>query len=152
MVHTTHCEVQPLDKGWAWVLAAPMAHHHPDNGSQWDMLLQKKIKSITITGHSLGGALSSLCGFDINTAITEATIGISVATPGARQREVYADRQKWVQRSLGEKAGTWLTETLARWTGTKPLVRLCLMVVLYKHQLESLRLLLHVSSCMLGLT
>jgi putative lipase involved disintegration of autophagic bodies len=44
----------------------------------------KKIKSITITGHSLGGALASMCGFDLATAIQEARTGTSVALPGSR--------------------------------------------------------------------
>jgi hypothetical protein len=50
------------------------------------VLLQqgKRIKSITITGHSLGGALASMCGFDLATAIQEARTGSSAALPGSR--------------------------------------------------------------------
>ena len=35
--------------------------------------LQKKIKSITVAGHSLGAALASLCAYDLSQALQEAT-------------------------------------------------------------------------------
>ena len=36
---------------------------------------KSRVKSITVTGHSLGGALASLCGFDLSLALAEAAPG-----------------------------------------------------------------------------
>lgn len=47
-----------------WLPARPL--HHPP------ALLLQVVRSIHVTGHSLGGALASLCAYDLSTAVAEA--------------------------------------------------------------------------------
>jgi hypothetical protein len=64
----------------AVLLAAPLLHRNFQGGNiqhcsdACDLQADGPwVHSITITGHSLGGALASICGFDLATKIAEAT-------------------------------------------------------------------------------
>lgn len=57
------------------------------------------MKSITVTGHSLGGALASLCGYDLSTAVSEARGITKPAQPDSEAE--YSGRDELVGALLG---------------------------------------------------
>ena len=80
---------------------------------------KSEVKSITVTGHSLGGALASLCGFDLSLALSEAAAG------GDGSKDVYAAkgalstglnvRGSGCRRGTGPSAGRHKNWGIAVW-------------------------------------
>lgn len=72
---------------WHHMLASQPCIQQSAEALSSTAVLQKRIKSITVTGHSLGGALAGVCGYDLSTTIKQA-----LTTPATREAFSKADQ------------------------------------------------------------